>query len=159
MNILILRRVFLTNMAGMNTTAGSFALLGSIVPGDSGVVKRLRKAGAILLGKLCNHYPIDVTFSRMIQERPISQSSPSSEEIRHRDGVGEEDSVPIRTSRRAIHAGVPQGVESLLPLGLLLLHSEVKQMEVLHALRVITTWLGSKSLLDVSVLSFWSNCV
>jgi amidase len=34
----------------MNTTAGSFALLGSIVPEDAGVVKRLRKAGAIILG-------------------------------------------------------------------------------------------------------------
>ncbi|KAF8878100.1 amidase signature domain-containing protein [Infundibulicybe gibba] len=36
---------------GMNTTAGSFSLLGSVVPGDAGVVKRLREAGAIILGK------------------------------------------------------------------------------------------------------------
>ena len=36
---------------GMNTTAGSYALLGSIVPGDSTVADKLRKAGAILLGK------------------------------------------------------------------------------------------------------------
>ncbi|KAA0049736.1 putative amidase isoform X2 [Cucumis melo var. makuwa] len=35
----------------LNTTAGSFALLGSIVPRDAGIVKRLRKAGAIILGK------------------------------------------------------------------------------------------------------------
>ena len=35
---------------GMNTTAGSFSLLGSVVPGDAGIVKRLRKAGAIILG-------------------------------------------------------------------------------------------------------------
>jgi len=35
---------------GMNTTAGSFSLLGSIVPDDAGVVKRLRAAGAIILG-------------------------------------------------------------------------------------------------------------
>lgn len=35
----------------MNTTAGSFALLGSIVPRDAHVAKRLRDAGAILLGK------------------------------------------------------------------------------------------------------------
>ncbi|KAF5195912.1 Glutamyl-tRNA(Gln) amidotransferase subunit A [Thalictrum thalictroides] len=35
----------------MNTTAGSLALLGSIVPRDAGVVKKLRKAGAIILGK------------------------------------------------------------------------------------------------------------
>ncbi|KAF7307742.1 Amidase domain-containing protein [Mycena kentingensis (nom. inval.)] len=36
---------------GMNTTAGSFSLLNSIVPDDAGVVKRLRKAGAVILGK------------------------------------------------------------------------------------------------------------
>ncbi|KAJ7594152.1 amidase signature enzyme [Mycena floridula] len=36
---------------GMNTTAGSFSLLGSVVPNDAGVVQRLRKAGAIILGK------------------------------------------------------------------------------------------------------------
>ncbi|OMO92849.1 Amidase [Corchorus olitorius] len=35
----------------LNTTAGSFALLGSIVPRDAGVVKKLRNAGAIILGK------------------------------------------------------------------------------------------------------------
>ncbi|KAJ8082280.1 hypothetical protein AAF712_001743 [Marasmius tenuissimus] len=36
---------------GMNTTSGSFALLDSVVPDDAGVVKRLRQAGAIILGK------------------------------------------------------------------------------------------------------------
>ncbi|TDL27717.1 amidase signature enzyme [Rickenella mellea] len=36
---------------GMNTTAGSFALLGSVVPCDAGVASRLRDAGAIILGK------------------------------------------------------------------------------------------------------------
>ncbi|XP_021773126.1 putative amidase C869.01 isoform X2 [Chenopodium quinoa] len=35
----------------MNTTAGSFALLGSVVPRDAGVVEKLRQAGAIILGK------------------------------------------------------------------------------------------------------------
>ena len=35
---------------GLNTTAGSFSLLKSIVPEDAGVVKRLRAAGAIILG-------------------------------------------------------------------------------------------------------------
>ncbi|XP_020229798.1 probable amidase At4g34880 [Cajanus cajan] len=35
----------------LNTTAGSFALLGSVVPRDAGVVTRLRKSGAIILGK------------------------------------------------------------------------------------------------------------
>ncbi|KAJ7479515.1 amidase signature enzyme [Mycena latifolia] len=36
---------------GMNTTAGSYALLNSVVPGDSTVVAKLRQAGAIILGK------------------------------------------------------------------------------------------------------------
>ncbi|CAE6470951.1 unnamed protein product [Rhizoctonia solani] len=36
---------------GMNTTAGSYALLKSIVPGDATVAAKLRAAGAILLGK------------------------------------------------------------------------------------------------------------
>ncbi|KAK7247025.1 hypothetical protein RIF29_41901 [Crotalaria pallida] len=35
----------------LNTTAGSFALLGSVVPRDAGVVTKLRKAGAVILGK------------------------------------------------------------------------------------------------------------
>ncbi|KAH7852022.1 hypothetical protein Vadar_019598 [Vaccinium darrowii] len=35
----------------LNTTAGSFALLKSIVPRDAGVVMKLGKAGAIVLGK------------------------------------------------------------------------------------------------------------
>lgn len=41
--------VFLS--AGMNTTAGSFALLDSVVPRDATVAAKLRAAGAILLGK------------------------------------------------------------------------------------------------------------
>ncbi|XP_076893134.1 putative amidase At4g34880 [Bidens hawaiensis] len=35
----------------LNTTAGSYALLGSVVARDAGVVKKLREAGAIILGK------------------------------------------------------------------------------------------------------------
>ncbi|GLT30712.1 hypothetical protein SLA2020_055030 [Shorea laevis] len=35
----------------MNTTAGSYALVGSIVAQDAGVVAKLRRAGAIILGK------------------------------------------------------------------------------------------------------------
>jgi amidase len=35
----------------MQTTAGSFALAGSVAPRDSSVVARLREAGAVLLGK------------------------------------------------------------------------------------------------------------
>lgn len=36
---------------GMNTTAGSYALLGSVVPGDATIAMKLRDAGAIFLGK------------------------------------------------------------------------------------------------------------
>ncbi|KAG7975808.1 hypothetical protein I3843_06G118600 [Carya illinoinensis] len=36
----------------LNNTAGSYALLGSKVPGDAGVVDRLRRAGALILGKV-----------------------------------------------------------------------------------------------------------
>ena len=35
----------------METTAGSWALMGSIVPRDAHVVKKLRERGAVLLGK------------------------------------------------------------------------------------------------------------
>jgi amidase len=34
-----------------NTTAGSLALLGSVVSRDAGVVSRLRRAGTVVLGK------------------------------------------------------------------------------------------------------------
>jgi amidase len=36
---------------GMQTTAGSWALLGSVVPKDAHIVHLLRKAGAVILGK------------------------------------------------------------------------------------------------------------
>ncbi|KAF8172387.1 amidase signature enzyme [Mycena galopus ATCC 62051] len=49
--VLLKDNIATTATEGMNTTAGSFSLLGSIVPEDAGVVKRLRKAGAIILGK------------------------------------------------------------------------------------------------------------
>jgi amidase len=35
----------------LNTTAGSLALLGSVVRRDAGVAARLRAAGAVILGK------------------------------------------------------------------------------------------------------------
>ena len=50
---------------GMNTTAGSFSLLKSIVPEDAGVVKRLRAAGAIILGMtpaLLHNYYLTATL-------------------------------------------------------------------------------------------------
>ena len=47
----LLHKKNLIPFSGMNTTAGSFSLFGSVVPEDAGVVKRLRAAGAIILGK------------------------------------------------------------------------------------------------------------
>ncbi len=35
----------------MQTTAGSLALVGSVVPGDAFIIRRLRNAGAVILGK------------------------------------------------------------------------------------------------------------
>ncbi|GJE93160.1 amidase signature enzyme [Phanerochaete sordida] len=49
--ILLKDNIATLHSEGMNTTAGSFALLGSVVPRDAGVAARLRAAGAILLGK------------------------------------------------------------------------------------------------------------
>lgn len=50
----------------MNTTAGSFSLLGSIVPEDAGVVKRLRKAGAIILGPFFYLLPLIIFTSKLL---------------------------------------------------------------------------------------------
>ena len=51
----------------LNTTAGSYALLGSVVPRDAGVVTKLRKAGAIILGKATlsewSHYRFSAAHS------------------------------------------------------------------------------------------------
>lgn len=41
----------IASMDKMQTTAGSWALLGSMVPRDAFVVRKLREAGAVLLGK------------------------------------------------------------------------------------------------------------
>lgn len=46
----IVKDVFATKDR-MQTTAGSWALLGSVVPRDANVISRLRSAGALLLGK------------------------------------------------------------------------------------------------------------
>jgi amidase len=41
----------IATLDALNTAAGSFALLGSVVKRDAGVVVRLRQAGAVVLGK------------------------------------------------------------------------------------------------------------
>lgn len=47
----VLLKDSIATMDKMNTTAGSYALLGSLVPRDAGVVDKLRRAGAVILGK------------------------------------------------------------------------------------------------------------
>ncbi|KAG9125068.1 hypothetical protein FRC07_009082 [Ceratobasidium sp. 392] len=49
--ILVKDNISTLTAEGMNTTAGSYALLGSVVPDDAFVVTKLREAGAIILGK------------------------------------------------------------------------------------------------------------
>ncbi|KAH9934097.1 amidase signature enzyme [Amylocystis lapponica] len=49
--ILIKDNIATEHSEGMNTTAGSYALLGSVVPRDATVAAKLRAAGAIILGK------------------------------------------------------------------------------------------------------------
>jgi amidase len=51
LGIPILIKNNIATMDKMNNTAGSYALLGAKVPRDSGVAAKLRKAGAIILGK------------------------------------------------------------------------------------------------------------
>ncbi|KZT26146.1 amidase signature enzyme [Neolentinus lepideus HHB14362 ss-1] len=49
--ILVKDNIATLHSEGMNTTAGSYALLGSVVPRDAPAAAKLRAAGAILLGK------------------------------------------------------------------------------------------------------------
>jgi len=49
--ILVKDNIATLHSEGMETTAGSYALLGSVVPGDATVAAKLRAAGAIILGK------------------------------------------------------------------------------------------------------------
>jgi len=78
----------------MNTTAGSFSLLKSIVPEDAGVVKRLRAAGAIILGMISavvQSYYLTTPF----QGRLIYRNSLILEETSPLDG--REEVVNVRT--------------------------------------------------------------
>ena len=63
MVFLFCSRIILQQRISLTTTAGSYALLGSVVPRDAGVVEKLRKAGEITLGKASlsewSHYRAD----------------------------------------------------------------------------------------------------
>ena len=77
----------------MNTTAGSYSLLGSVVTKDAGVVKRLRAAGAIILGKL--RFLRNSASNNAMQERLIYLNSPILEENLPLDG--QEEVANVRT--------------------------------------------------------------
>ena len=130
----------------MNTTAGSFALLGSIVPEDAGVVKRLRKAGAIILGinviasvHHLNHSP---TTTNNNQVKQTYQSLPIFAATKLPDGVAEAANARILTSKEAILAEVLLEVVYHPPLASPQYLSGPKQMGVLLVHLAIITWLG-----------------
>ena len=87
---------------GMNTTAGSFSLLKSVVPDDAGVVKRLRAAGAIILGPQSSTLLPRHTYSRVTQERPICLNLRTFVAIWPRAGLDVADSAPTPTSHTQI---------------------------------------------------------
>lgn len=57
------------DVAGMDTTAGSFALKGAVNAGDAECVRLLREAGAIIIGK-----QIQATESTWLTYSIISQT-------------------------------------------------------------------------------------
>jgi hypothetical protein len=83
----------------MNTTAGSFSLLGSVVPEDAGVVKRLRAAGAIILGKpqiSCHGSGCGIQYlTTTMQGKLFYPNSPVLEDILALDG--QEEVADVRT--------------------------------------------------------------
>ena len=85
--------------SGLNTTAGSFSLLGSVVPEDAWVVKRLRAAGAIILGKpqiSCHGSSCGIRYLTItMQGRLIYPNSPVLEENFPLDG--QEEVANVRT--------------------------------------------------------------
>ena len=87
----------------MNTTAGSFSLLGSIVPEDAGVVKRLRKAGAIILGSLVVMFKSMDLIDIFDQERPICPNLHIFAGITRQDGLVAVVNVRTRISPTPTH--------------------------------------------------------
>ncbi|TKY59922.1 carbon-nitrogen ligase, with glutamine as amido-N-donor [Spatholobus suberectus] len=85
----------------MNTTAGSLALLGSVVPRDAGVVTRLRKAGAIILGK--------ATLSEWSHQRStVSDAALVLETIA---GIDINDKATIKASKYVPRGGYVQFIK------------------------------------------------
>jgi hypothetical protein len=96
----------------MNTTAGSFSLLGSIVPEDAGVVKRLRKSGAVILGSLVCY--LSSKWRILIadpQERPIFLNSHTLGETSPLGGPDEGVNAATRISLMLTRLGRRLGLE------------------------------------------------
>ncbi|KAK6916687.1 hypothetical protein RJ641_019548 [Dillenia turbinata] len=92
----------------LNTTAGSFALLGSRVPRDAGVVAKLRRAGAIVLGKstlsewaVSGHLLLlKVGVQEAAKARPICRTVADAVQVLDAIvGIDPRDSATIRASR------------------------------------------------------------
>ncbi|CCO30271.1 amidase [Rhizoctonia solani AG-1 IB] len=91
---------------GMNTTAGSYALLGSVVRGEATVVTKLRQAGAIILGK-----------TNLFVTSP-SANGPTLEATSQMAGQPEAAKPKTRTIRTRTHVARLLVVRSLSPLAL-----------------------------------------
>ncbi len=128
---------------GMNTTSGSWALYKSVVRGDAGVVMRLRKAGAIILGALLelvlplslSHYVLQVKLT-CPNGLPFAVVFPP-------DGQDEVVSAPTHIFRVEILAVVRVVQRSQLLLASPQYRWAQKRMAA-SSVRVPTiTWLGS----------------
>ncbi|EIW74053.1 hypothetical protein CONPUDRAFT_78321 [Coniophora puteana RWD-64-598 SS2] len=122
---------------GMNTTAGSWALYKSVVPDDAGVVKRLRKAGAIILGEYFDTIDVKQTFL----------SGPTLAETSPQVGLVGEGSPRVPTIQAEIHVAHREALQFQLQLGLHRWPSARKPTEVLPAQRAITILSESSPLL------------
>lgn len=96
----------------MNTTAGSFSLLKSVVPEDAGVIKKLRAAGAIILGLSNSGVQIKKGFLHTVhfhfKAKLISPNGPTSEGISHQAGLGVVDNLQTPTSPTRTRAARPR---------------------------------------------------
>lgn len=146
----------------MNTTAGSYSLLNSIVPDDAGVVKKLRQAGAIMLGELRLSL-INALFMMPMsvkRARPASRSGRIIEETLHMAGRHGAGRQRAHTIPKLILLVRHQARESLLlsvllrsrlgmclflvvPSPLTTSHVARRRMAASHTLLPITTSLAS----------------
>jgi hypothetical protein len=135
----------------MNTTAGSFSLLGSIVRDDAGIVKRLRTAGAVILGPspfLC-FYLATVAEGFSFKGKPIWQNGHGFVVSYLQGGPAAVCNAPLHTSQMLIPVVLPLAPVSLRRSGLLLLLSEQRRMAASRNLQVTTILLESSRPLDL----------